>query len=629
MWRRFCILGFLLITMVASEAGSQESAFTEVVYEAARRLAEGFPKVEGFIVGVDGTKVLIDLGTKDGVYPGMELQVFREGEKYAHPITGQPLGTLDKGLGIVRVVQVRDRYSVAEVIRRVEGVELVPGDRARVSGARLLVALPVVDPSTVKEVNPKSFTKDLALALAKTGRFEVIEDRQLRASMMGEGIAMENLATPSALKALAEKLKVNLLVLGKLTTVGEDISLDLDVISTLTGNRLLLVTTRVGALEPRPAAMPNPGSPAEASAPAPVLPEAPSPVPADPLPPGVFRADFDIPLRAVAIADVDGDRREDLIFASADRLFVYTFTGQGFRLIWQQEAGPGASIIGLDAADINGNGRAELFVTNFLGDRLSSFVLEMTKKGQMERLWEKVNLFFRVLPLGEGGAKQLYGQPFGVRSPFDQSIHRYSWGRKGIFGYLKGKQYVQGPPLGVPRGFSLYGLTLADLNGDGREEILAVETGDTFKVYDLNGRLLHETSDGIGGSDTLVQFKPAGKPPSDTPDATQAVPIQGRILVRPSTDGLSPMILVWHNMPSINSLPQDISRFHNKGKIVALRWNGAGLEKLWETRELRGYIADYAVGELGGERAQHLVIVVVQTDKGQPRSSYVLAFPIP
>lgn len=623
---RFRIISFLLIMMVASGARSQEPAFTEAAYEAARKVAEGFPKVEGFIVGVEGTKVLVDLGTRDRVYPGMELQVFREGETYVHPITGQPLGTLDKDLGMVRIVQVKERSSVAEVIRRAEGIELVPGDRVRVSGARLLVALPLVDPSGIKEVNPKNLTKDLAFALAKTGRFEVIEDRQLRASMTGEGIPMETLAAPPALKALAEKLKVNLLILGKLTAVGADISLDLDVISAVTGNRLLLITTPVVPGPRLAGAMPDRSPLAEASAQAPVLKEAPSPASPEPLPPGVFKADFDIPLRAVAIADVDGDRRADLIFASAERLFVYTFQGQSFRLIWQQETDPGTTILALDAADVNRNGRAELFVTSVLGNRLSSFVLEMTKKGRMERVWDKVNLFFRVLPLGEGGTRQLYGQRMGTKAPFDQPIHRYYWGRKGILGYFKSKGYVQGPPLGVPTGFSLYGLTLADLNGDGRREILAAVPGDGLKVYDPNGRLLSETGERLIVSDSFVQSEPADRSGADREGEAQAVLVQGRIVVGPSVDGVAPMILVRQNLPSTGSLPRDIPP---KGKIVALRWNGKELEKLWETRELPGFIADFAVGELIEEGVPYLVIIVVQTAQGQPRSSYVLAFPIP
>jgi len=627
MRRWFQIVSFLLITMVASGARSQESAFTEAAYEAARKVAEGFPKVEGFIVGVEGTKVLVDLGTRDRVYPGMELQVFREGETYVHPITGQPLGTLDKDVGMVRIVQVKERSSAAEVIRRAEGVELVPGDRVRVSGARLLVALPLVDPSGIKEVNPKNLTRDLAFALAKTGRFEVIEDRQLRVSLTGEGIPMENLAAPPALKTLAEKLKVNLLILGKLTAVGAALSLDLDVISASTGNRLLLITTPVGVSGPRLAgAVPDRSPLAEASAQAPIPQEAPSPAPPEPLPPGVFKADFDIPLRAVTIADVDGDGKADLVFASAERLFVYTFQGQSFRLIWQQEMDPGTTVLALDAADVNRNGRAELFVTSVLGDRLSSFVLEMTKKGRMERVWDKINLFFRVLPLGEGGTKQLYGQRMGTKAPFDQPIHRYYWGRKGILGYFKGKGYVQGPPLGVPTGFSLYGLTLADLNGDGRKEILAAVPGDGLKVYDPNGRLLSETRERFAVSDSFVRFEPADRSGADREGEVQAVPVQGRIVVGPSVDGVAPMILVRQNLSATGSLPRDIP---TKGKIVALRWNGKELEKLWETRELPGFIADFAVGELIEERVQYLVIIVVQTAQGQPRSSYVLAFPIP
>lgn len=630
MRRRFCILAFLLIAMVASEARSQEAIFTQAAYQAAQKVAEAFPKIQGLVIGVEGGEVLIDLGARDRVYPGMELKLFREGEEFVHPITGEVLGRLDKDLGLLKVVQVKDRFSVGEVIRKAEDVEVVKGDRVRISRARLLVALPNIDPGGVGEVvSARDITRDLSLALTKIGRFEVIEDRQLRAALMAEGITMEEIAEAPALKILREKLKANFLLLGKITAVGREVSLDLQAISTVTGNPLILVTTKVGGPGPGvAAALPDQPPLQEASAKNPIVQE---PAPSGGAAGGVLQADFGFPLRALAIADVDGDGRKDLIFASTRQVFVYAFDGQNFRLIWREGGGSNRHIIALDAADINGNGRAELFVTNYTGsdkDRLSSYVLEMTEKGRMERLWKDVNLFFRVLPFGEGGAGQLYGQRGGSRAPFDRPIHRYLWKRKGLFGFLRGKTYVQGPPLILPRGLSIYGLALADLNGDGGREVLALDTSGILKVYDLNGRLLYESDDRFGGSGNVIQFRPSGKEVVGSEEATQTVSIQGRILLRPSPDGSPPVTLVWHNIPSTTDRPKDTG-FYDKGKVVALRWNGSGFERLWETRELDGYIADYGIGELGEDGTPYLVILLVRTNLGRPGSSSIVAYRIP
>ena len=43
------------------------------------QLIELFPRVNGEIVDVKGDSVTLDVGLKNGVHPGLELEVFREG----------------------------------------------------------------------------------------------------------------------------------------------------------------------------------------------------------------------------------------------------------------------------------------------------------------------------------------------------------------------------------------------------------------------------------------------------------------------------------------------------------------------------------------------------------------------
>jgi len=72
-----------------------------------------FPRVAGDILEVQGTTVTLSVGKRDGVVPGMELSLFREGRELHHPKTGELLGKTEKTLGRMRIEQVAEAYSPA------------------------------------------------------------------------------------------------------------------------------------------------------------------------------------------------------------------------------------------------------------------------------------------------------------------------------------------------------------------------------------------------------------------------------------------------------------------------------------------------------------------------------------
>ena len=47
---------------------------------------------------------------------------------------------------------------------------------------------------------------------------------------------------------------------------------------------------------------------------------------------------------------------------------------------------------------------------------------------------------------------------------------------------------------------------------------------------------------------------------------------------------------------------------------MGLTWDGVGMQPVWETREVPGYIADYALVDPEGTGNRKLVLLVVQTN---------------
>src|SRR5678815_4286368 len=72
------------------------------------QLVDLFPKVEGEVVEVQGDAVTLALGRRDGVHPGLSLELYRVGREIKHPRTGQVLGRTEESLGGVRVSSVQE-----------------------------------------------------------------------------------------------------------------------------------------------------------------------------------------------------------------------------------------------------------------------------------------------------------------------------------------------------------------------------------------------------------------------------------------------------------------------------------------------------------------------------------------
>ena len=87
------------------------------------------PPKRGLVVLVEPTRIVVDLTAVDGLQAGTLLSVRRDRIPIVHPTTGEVLGELDDEVAIVRVVEVRERFSVAEVQSVATGSQVQVKDR--------------------------------------------------------------------------------------------------------------------------------------------------------------------------------------------------------------------------------------------------------------------------------------------------------------------------------------------------------------------------------------------------------------------------------------------------------------------------------------------------------------------
>jgi hypothetical protein len=87
------------------------------------------PLTRGFVVYVDTTRIAVDLTAVDGLRVGTVLSLRRDRIPIVHPVTGEVLGELDDEVGTARVIELRDRFSVAELQSVAPGAQVQVKDR--------------------------------------------------------------------------------------------------------------------------------------------------------------------------------------------------------------------------------------------------------------------------------------------------------------------------------------------------------------------------------------------------------------------------------------------------------------------------------------------------------------------
>lgn len=122
-------------TISPLQAGSPPASRVDAPPPAAPRTAAVAPEKpraalpRGYVVHVREGLIVVDLTAADGIKKGSLLSLRREGVALKHPVTGEHLGQLDEEIGTARVVDLQERYSVAEVQETRPGIELQVKDR--------------------------------------------------------------------------------------------------------------------------------------------------------------------------------------------------------------------------------------------------------------------------------------------------------------------------------------------------------------------------------------------------------------------------------------------------------------------------------------------------------------------
>lgn len=317
---------------------------------------------------------------------------------------------------------------------------------------------------------------------------------------------------------------------------------------------------------------------------------------------------FNTKIRGISIGDVDGNGSNDVVFAGSNDIHVYRHVSDRLVKLAEIKGKSYAEILGVDAADINQNGKAEIFVTSLEKKKhLNSYVLEWNGSG-LTRIADRQNWYYRVLNV-PGSGSHLMGQKRGLvgeSSSYDvekkselflPGIYELKW---------SGGQYESAGRQIFPEWVNVFGFAYGDILNNGQESVLAFREDGQICVTARNGYAIWQSSETYGGSLTYVEFPMEGGGRN-----MDHFYIPQRLRVADlDKDGKNEMILV----KNMGFTRQILSRFRDfsSGQIECLAWDDEGLKRKWETDEVSGYISDYVIGDLNNDGQDELVYAVIE-----------------
>jgi hypothetical protein len=561
-----CLLTLTIVTgAVAAEKPLGMKEYTSVD-ELASAISSYFPRVQGEVKAVAGDQVTIALGTKDGLQQGVLLTVWREGREILHPVTNTVIGRLEEEVGSLEVTAAGETTSIGVMIKKLK--EPGAGDKARITPKK--IALGVLP---LRAEHPE-IIQALAGRLKESGRFTVL-DSEKGAAFLNDKKQRDS----SLIKELGTTFKLDVVLTVEvrpadskyLVTTGIFYADDARPLDTIVA-MLDLRTKRDALGEVNPFFAPAKEEKSD-----------------------ILELTFEA--RLFAAADLEGTGLPQYVFSDGAKLHIFKQRPSGWREEWVETiAYPSGEMqhFNIDVADINGNGRPELFVTGMLNGTVISFVIEF-KDGVYQRTAD-VPGFLRVVASSRKGSI-LIGQGYNPVSFFAGQPKHYVW--------LDGK-YVPTAEFPLPKGVDLYGFAYAEA-GEAAPLLVALNSNDQLLVYS-QGVIIWKSEEKyptvakvvikpLSGIDALLT-------PSAEVDKTRKVKISGRVFTADlNGDGRDELLAPKNTGATFLS-------GDNEAEFIDLGWTGARLEQRWNIKDIPGVIVDYQVVRREGSGTQILAIVM-------------------
>jgi hypothetical protein len=296
-------------------------------------------------------------------------------------------------------------------------------------------------------------------------------------------------------------------------------------------------------------------------------------------------------ITAMAVADFDGSGAKQVVLSDDKAFRLYAYPAAENKVLAEGEIpGTGARILSLEAADLDQNGKAELFVSvyneGFRRLETSVYTLDAGK-------WSKA----ADLPLLVRSHQNAKGQP-SLASQQIQDDKTFPFGAVYPLVYKNGK-YVQGrPKLNPKRADWLYSFSYAQLDAAGEPAALYLTSVNSLRAQFAKGHW--RSKEGFGQSPTRVRWH------------EKLLEFHPPMLSTYDVKGFDKLYII-RNLAMLGGLATPFGLF-NGGELHAKAWTGVAFETAWKA-ELGGSSPGFVLAEPEAGRKELLVAVAGSTGK--------------
>jgi TolB-like protein len=304
---------------------------------------------------------------------------------------------------------------------------------------------------------------------------------------------------------------------------------------------------------------------------------------------------FNYLINGLAVGDVDGDGQNETVIVTPHEVRVYRTQDGRFFQIKRAAQSKRHYYIGVDVADVNDNGYAEIFVSslNKLKNALASQVIEFDGN-KLKTIVENSPYYYRVATQSDG-SKVLLGQKNRAGNPYGGSIYEMIW---------QNQDYLPDKHIKTSGDVNVLGFSQDIILEDGRKASVAYKDDNRLNIIDPSGEVLWKHSEHYGGS-TLYYAGDITNPG----EVERKIYLPMRVLVRNNgAIGQSEIIAV----KNYEVFDMGWQRRHfNETHIESFSWDGLGLATNWKTRKFSGHIRDFAVADFDNDGKDEVVAAVI------------------
>jgi len=470
------------------------------------QLLDLFPKFQGEVLEAQGDTLTLGAGVRAGARVGLEVEVYREGREIKHPRTGEILGRAEDVLGTVRITQAQETLSVAQAPA---GLQIKPGDRFRVSSAKVkIVLLPLL--GSLRETLVETATQEMVERLASTGRFQVTMGDSINVYLAQQRITASDFLGGKGVREASQQFKADNILAVYFTRAQGKPFMDVRFFSAPRPDPAVTTSFFVPPSTLR-AANPGPrfsqGGPADPpqARPRTLLQrllggqmEAGSYSTGENSLPLREVAKFNFPVLAMDIAVAPADKLPHMVVSDGDQIYMYRIVNQKVEPEWTKSVRSLGKVFSLQLADLNGDGQLEV-IGNRYAPRvgLNAFVLE-TKDGKPSFAIEYVTDFLFAVDLkGEGVKQTLWMQRY---SPEDF----FTLGQADQM-TLKDGKLTTDKTVRVPGTFRPMGAAFSNVMGKDTRSLALIDEFNRLQIVN-EGEELWRSSTQVGGGYQTVEL---------------------------------------------------------------------------------------------------------------------------